>query len=321
MGVVRVTRGLLNKTRFVVAFILMLAAMSVPTLTMTKVACTDYTFSWQSGQDRHPVYEHFNFGVSDDGTLWELHAEENYVVSVSTWTAKGAAVTWYTKDTQYGAGKYIAKYVTNDTFVQVRGRVSTCKPTTVRYRASIGVSPVAIPVNGSTAFSGAVAPAAVNQVIYLQRLVSGAWRNVASTRLNSSSRYSIVQKVTVRGVYRYRAYKPAVGNSVAGYSSVVELYVGVHRVTSALSPTTMARGSTTRMSGAVAPARSGKRVYLQRLVSGSWRNVTSTLLSSSSAYAFNIRLTSPGTYTYRVHKPGDSSFTAGYSPPRAVRVT
>ncbi|MFD2763692.1 S8 family serine peptidase [Micromonospora eburnea] len=92
-------------------------------------------------------------------------------------------------------------------------------------------------------------------------------------------------------------------------------------VTAKLSKTSFRRGGTVTLSGSVSPRHAGQTVYLQRLVNGTWKNITSKKLSSSSTYSFSIKPTSKGTYGYRVYKPADTDHAAGFSPRQSFKVT
>ncbi|MFU8854683.1 S8 family serine peptidase [Micromonospora sp. SL1-18] len=92
-------------------------------------------------------------------------------------------------------------------------------------------------------------------------------------------------------------------------------------VTATLSKTSFRLGRTVTLSGKVSPSHSGKTVYLQRLVNGKWKNITSKKLSSSSSYSFTIKPTKRGTYSYRVYKAADTDHIAGASPKRTFKVT
>jgi hypothetical protein len=90
------------------------------------------------------------------------------------------------------------------------------------------------------------------------------------------------------------------------------------RITAKASTTTVSRGASFTLAGSVAPRHARQRVYLQRYSRGAWRNVTSRLLSSTSAYAF--RLSPTTTFSYRVYKRADSDHSWGKSPLRRVTV-
>ena len=92
-------------------------------------------------------------------------------------------------------------------------------------------------------------------------------------------------------------------------------------VTATLSRTSVARGGTVTISGAVSPNKAGKWVYLQRYVNGTWKNLTYKALTSSSTYTFAIKPGTAGTWKLRVHRGADTLHSAGSSPTRTLSVT
>jgi hypothetical protein len=103
-------------------------------------------------------------------------------------------------------------------------------------------------------------------------------------------------------------------------TSAVRVTVAAY-VTSAISRTSVPLGGSATVSGKVAPAHSGKRVYLQRLYSTGWKNVTYKTLGTTGAASFTVRPAARGTYTYRLAFLGDTDHLAGYSTARTVKVT
>ena len=67
------------------------------------------------------------------------------------------------------------------------------------------------------------------------------------------------------------------------------------------------------LSARVTPAHAGQRVYLQRLTSAGWRNVTYRTLSSTGTASFAITPPGAGTWYYRAYKPADADHVAGAS--------
>ncbi|MFK4084572.1 S8 family serine peptidase [Kribbella sp. NPDC020789] len=92
-------------------------------------------------------------------------------------------------------------------------------------------------------------------------------------------------------------------------------------ISSTLSPSTVKLGSTTKLSGVVNPAHSGKSVQLQRLVGKTWTAAASVKLSSTGAYAFGIKPPYKGKIAYRVYFPSDGDHTAAYSAIRTLTIT
>lgn len=82
-------------------------------------------------------------------------------------------------------------------------------------------------------------------------------------------------------------------------------------VTSVLSPSVMALGSTASLHGYVMPNSAGKWVVLQRYYGGAWHSLSWQTLSTASGYNFAIMPTARGIYGYRVVKPAEGSIAAG----------
>ncbi len=92
-------------------------------------------------------------------------------------------------------------------------------------------------------------------------------------------------------------------------------------ISSTLSPSTVKLGSTTKLSGVVNPAHSGKSVQLQRLIGTKWTPAASVKLSSTGAYAFGIKPPYKGKIAYRVYFPSDGDHTLAYSAIRTLTIT
>jgi hypothetical protein len=91
--------------------------------------------------------------------------------------------------------------------VRVRTRVSARKSaSTIRYGQTITVT-------------GTVNPNHAGQRVYLQRLVSGAWKTAATATLSSSSGYILRAKPPTRGKLTYRVYKSADRDHLASASA------------------------------------------------------------------------------------------------------
>ncbi|MGR6316796.1 S8 family serine peptidase [Micromonospora soli] len=150
-------------------------------------------------------------------------------------------------------------------------------------------------------------------------------------KYKGASSYTLITTVTsgTGGALTY-THKPAKGvsyewlyrgsSSLTGSVTPLRTVTVATLVTGNLSKTSFALGGTVTLSGSVSPSHAGQTVYLQRLVSGSWKNITSRTLSSSSTYSFSIKPTSRTTYYYRVYKPADTDHAAGYSPRRSFKV-
>lgn len=97
----------------------------------------------------------------------------------------------------------------------------------VRTVVTGAVSRTSLPLGSSFTISGSVAPTHAGQVVYLQRYAgNGAWTNVASRTLSSTSAFSFAFRPGWRGTFTYRMYKPADVEHLASYgpNRVVKVY-------------------------------------------------------------------------------------------------
>jgi hypothetical protein len=91
--------------------------------------------------------------------------------------------------------------------VSVRTKVSARKSaSTIRYGQSFSIT-------------GTVSPNHAGQRVYLQRLVSGAWKTAATATLSSTSGYSLRAKPPTKGKLTYRVYKSADRDHLASASA------------------------------------------------------------------------------------------------------
>ncbi|GAA2527790.1 S8 family serine peptidase [Pilimelia columellifera] len=79
----------------------------------------------------------------------------------------------------------------------------------VRVAISGALSAAKVRRGKTVRLSGAVRPAHGGQVVYLQRLTRGSWRNVASRRLTGAGGYAFAIRHTSPGLFAYRVSKPA----------------------------------------------------------------------------------------------------------------
>ncbi|GAB3886577.1 S8 family serine peptidase [Terrabacter terrigena] len=163
------------------------------------------------------------------------------------------------------------------------------------------------------------AVAGVPVQLYVRRAGTTAWVLLTTRTSSSTGTVSFAHKPAASVDYWW-VYRGS--TTFVGSGSAVRR-VGVRAaVTSNLSRTTLPLGSTFSLSGSVAPSHAGRTVYVQRYAgNNAWTTVTSRALSSSSTYAFTVRPTARGTFTYRVHLPADTDHLASYGPNRAVKVS
>ncbi|MFF0266748.1 S8 family serine peptidase [Kribbella sp. NPDC004536] len=91
---------------------------------------------------------------------------------------------------------------------------------TVQVRPAISavLSPTAIRLGKTTAFSGYVTPAHAGKVVYLQQYGNKVWKSIASVKLSSSGKYAFGIKPAARGKIAYRVWFPADADHATTYS-------------------------------------------------------------------------------------------------------
>lgn len=107
---------------------------------------------------------------------------------------------------------------------------------------------------------------------------------------------------------RYAGFSPRLGT----YATTT-VYVRT-RVTAAHSTTSLRLGGSVTIRGSVAPSHRGQQVTVQRYSGGAWRTVGYATLSSTGTYAYTVRPSARGTYSYRVVKRADTDHAEGVSP-------
>jgi hypothetical protein len=145
-----------------------------------------------------------------------------------------------------------------------------------------------------------------------------ALKLITTLTTSSTGAVSYAVKPTTSSVYTM----VFTGNADLMGTRTVDLNVAVApTVTSVLSPTAIKLGKTTRFSGVVTPAHSGKLVYLQLYSAKTWKNIASVKLSATGGYAFGIKPAARGSFAYRVLFTADADHAQALSPQRIVKVS
>ncbi|MFM6850550.1 MAG: hypothetical protein ACKOVB_15770, partial [Terrabacter sp.] len=98
------------------------------------------------------------------------------------------------------------------------GSPSPARRVGVRMAITSNLSRTSVPLGGTFALSGSVAPSHAGQTIYLERYVgSGRWTTVTTRRLSTSSTYSFSVKPTFRATQTYRASVKDDGDHLMSY--------------------------------------------------------------------------------------------------------
>ncbi|WP_329000564.1 S8 family serine peptidase [Kribbella sp. NBC_00709] len=151
-------------------------------------------------------------------------------------------------------------------------------------------------------------------------------------RAKNSSKFTLLAalKTSSTGAINF-TYKPAVssvfmmtfpGNADLMGTRTPDITVEVAPTISAtMAPTSIKLGSTTAISGYVAPAHAGQSVYLQQYGNKVWKSIASVKLISSGKYAFGIRPAVRGQIAYRIWFPADADHAQAFSANKILTIT
>ncbi|HEY3557253.1 MAG TPA: glycoside hydrolase domain-containing protein [Kribbella sp.] len=170
-------------------------------------------------------------------------------------------------------------------------------------KATIGTSPASIMYTGAVTLSTAVTRldggklAGVPVVLYAKAKTASKWSTVGSFTSDANGIVKTTQKPAVSTYYMW-GYNGTAG--VLGTRSAAAL-VQVHPAMSAyLTPAAIRLGGSTVLYGYLNPPHAGTTAYLQRRSGTAWAAVTTGKLATNGKYAFAIKPTARGTFTYRV---------------------
>ncbi|MFI5714021.1 S8 family serine peptidase [Kribbella sp. NPDC051620] len=191
-------------------------------------------------------------------------------------------------------------------------------------KSGISTTATAINYGGTITLKGSVLRIDNKAYAGLPVQLYGRAKNVAALKLITTLKTSSTGGVSY-------AIKPAtssvytmvfVGNADLMGTRTADINIAVApTVTSVLSPTAIRLGATTRFSGKVTPAHSGKLVYLQFYSARTWKNIASVKLSTTGTYAFGIKPTARGSFAYRVLFTADADHAQALSPQRIIKVS
>jgi hypothetical protein len=193
---------------------------------------------------------------------------------------------------------------------------------------SVAASPTTVTYGGGTTISGrltyAGSPGGIGSksiAVYGRALKTPApgWTKLATVTTSSTGAYTYPARPSVNMEYTTR-YVGADIYLSAPSNPAPNVYVAP-KVTAALNDTSISRTATAYLSGTVSPAHAGSRVYLQKWISGAWRNVSYTVLPPSSAYRLAAKPGVAGKHYYRAAIAVHSDHAAGVSPTATLVVS
>ncbi|MEU8225293.1 DUF1906 domain-containing protein [Kribbella sp. NPDC048915] len=162
--------------------------------------------------------------------------------------------------------------------------------TSIMYTGAVTLTTAATRLDG-------VKMAGVPMVLYSKAKTATKWSTVGTFTADANGVARATQKPAVSTYYMW-GYNGAAG--VLGTRSASVL-VQVHPAISAyLVPASIKLGASSVLYGYVNPPHAGTTAYLQRRSGTTWVAVTTGKLATNGKYAFSIKPTARGTFTYRV---------------------
>ena len=175
-----------------------------------------------------------------------------------------------------------------------------------------------VTIKGSTLRIDNLAYAGLPVNVYVRPKNVSTFKLLAALKTSSTGTLSVVDKPAVSSVYMLTFP----GNADLMGTRTADITVQVAPTMSAtLSPASIRLGGTTAFSGYVAPAHSGRSVYLQQYGNKVWKSIASVKLSTSGKYAFGIKPAIRGQIAYRVWFPADADHAQAYTVNKIVTVS
>jgi hypothetical protein len=188
-------------------------------------------------------------------------------------------------------------------FLARSARLTLAGGTTVTWHASAGLSGRLTDQESGVGLGGPV-------VLWAQRAGTTGWQQAANATGGAGGAVAFSQAPDATTAYRASFG----GSDTYGIATSAQVTVSVRpKVTASRSASAINYGQTFTVTGSVSPNHAGQHVWLQRLVSGTWKDATSATLSGSSGYTLKVKPPVKGTLTYRVYKRADGDHASGTS--------
>ncbi|GAA1645446.1 hypothetical protein GCM10009744_40220 [Kribbella alba] len=212
-------------------------------------------------------------------------------------------------------------------FVKDRGGKLSAPVTTRLIGTATTLSGSATIINYGSAvtLSGAVtridtkAPVAGQKITLYGRDKNGTtWRAITWLTTSATGTFSVSYKPSVNTVvaWGYDGSPDLLGSRTGNFTIDVR-----PTITANLTSTAIKLGSSTSFYGYVRPQHAGSPIYLQRLSGSTWTTITSTKLNSTGNYAFGIKPTARGSYTYRAVFQADADHATSVSATKTFSVS
>jgi hypothetical protein len=176
-----------------------------------------------------------------------------------------------------------------------------------RRTLSIAVSPASAILRAPVTFSGRLTKSPKGSVVKIQRKVGSSWVLARKTSTKTAAgAYSVrVSMPPFPGTYAFRAVAAKKGRLAAATSRTVhaaaltEVFISL-----TTTPTTVAPGANTTMTGIVRPFVRGTTVVVQQRIGTAWSNVTVTSVNAKGSYSRVIPVSKTTTYRVSIARVG-----------------
>ena len=152
--------------------------------------------------------------------------------------------------------------------------------------------------------------------IYWRHHGTTSWSRIAVGPTNGSGQLSVLAKPPWPADF----YAYSLGTSSRIGTLVTPTLSVAFSISYRLSATRAAPGVPVTVSGGVLPGSSGQLVYFENYYGSLWHLVATKPLTSSSSYAFSIKLSKQGAYSFRLVKLPASGYAAGTTPTFTITV-
>ncbi|MDX6248581.1 MAG: serine protease [Kribbellaceae bacterium] len=177
----------------------------------------------------------------------------------------------------------------------------------------------AVTLSGAVTRIDTKAPVAGQKITLYGRDKNGTtWRAITWLTTSATGTFSVSYKPSVNTVvaWGYDGSPDLLGSRTGNFTIDVR-----PTITANLTSTAIKLGSSTSFYGYVRPQHAGSPVYLQRLSGSTWTTITSTKLNSTGNYAFGIKPTARGSYTYRAVFQADADHATSVSATKTFSVS
>jgi hypothetical protein len=188
----------------------------------------------------------------------------------------------------------------------------TASAATIMYSRTSTLSTTVTRINDGAKLAG------VPVVLYSKAKTATKWSVAGQFTSDANGVVSTAQKPGVSTYYMW-GYNGATG--LLGTRSAAVLVQVQPAMSAYLVPSSMALGKAAALYGYLNPPHAGMTVYLQRRSGTSWVAVTTGKLATNGKFAFSIKPTARGTYTYRVVWLADADHQGTQTASKVLTVT